>query len=80
MSRKKRHNGGKIVNNFFSGKGGIAGSGSENVAGAEPGERQTGNKIVPCMREDARKQAAAIDRHQAEEQPKAASRTMLRAP
>jgi hypothetical protein len=47
MSRKKRHDGGKIVNNFFSAKWRISGFGSENVTGAEQSEGQTGNQIVP---------------------------------
>src|ERR1035437_2913103 len=67
MSRKKRHNGGKIVNNFFSANWRIAHFSSENVARAEQSEGQTGDEIVPCMREDAGAQAAAIDCEQAEE-------------
>src|ERR1039458_2233291 len=57
MSRKKRRNGGKIVNNFFSAKRGIAHFSSENVSRAEQGEGQTGDEIVPGMREDAGAQA-----------------------
>src|ERR1035437_7494327 len=68
MSRKKRHNGGKIVNNFFSAKWRIAHFSSENVALAEQGEGQTGDEIMPGMREDAGAQAAAIDCEQAKEQ------------
>jgi hypothetical protein len=62
MSRKKRHDGGKIVNNFFRAKRGIACLGSEKMSGAEQGEHQTGNQIVPDMHADARAQAAAAAR------------------
>jgi hypothetical protein len=62
MSRKKRHDGGKTVNNFFSAEWRISGFGSENVTRAEQSERQTGNQIVPDMREDAGAQAAAAVR------------------
>jgi hypothetical protein len=68
MSRKKRHNGGKIDNNFFDAKSGIGCSESENVAGAEQSEGQTGDEIVTRMGEDAGAEAAAIESEQAEEQ------------
>ena len=67
MSRKKRHDGGKIDNNLFSAKRGIACLMSEKMSRAEQSERQTGDEIVTCMREDAGAEAAAMESEQAEE-------------
>jgi hypothetical protein len=60
MSRKKRHDGGKIDNNLFSAKSGIASLESEKVARVEQSEGQTGDEIVTGMREDAGAEATAI--------------------
>jgi hypothetical protein len=67
VSREKRHDSGKIVNNFSSVKSRAVRFGSDHVIRSEQSERETGNQIMPGMRENSRAQTVAMERQQTEE-------------